>query len=463
MVPRFFIVKSYSLVNVTSNTINIGDNNYHHIVGVNDGTDLKVYIDGQLDVTNAGNGGNIYNGNRDLIIGKLNSNIRNFDGLMSNMVIWGDSQETEIPNIYNNGTPATSYTNTPVAWWKLNNTTTGIQDSVGSNDGTNNGTTKVNTFVSTEAGVSSGMTEQNLVNNNVSALNGESSGMTSANLVTSTLTRQVPYNSYSLNFDGTSDYIDCGGDTSLQMTGDISVSAWFKTSSTGVQKQIIGRGIDWVMNGWSLFVAGDNKVKIMLNAGGYPVAASSTTVTDGEWHHVVGIRDSSGGAGSLTLYLDGVEGVSADGGSTAMANGSETWIASGTNGGSKMNGKISNVVVWDKALTSTDALKLYNSGVPGDLSNFNPTPVSWWSLGSDSYFNGNDWICPDLVSTNNGTSDGMDANALVGDAPNSTANGTSTNMSIDANLTGNAPNSSNNSFSVNMSYDDKVEDVAPSP
>ena len=79
--------------------------------------------------------------------------------------------------------------------------------------------------------------------------------------------------------------------------------------------------------------------------------------------------------------------------------------------------------------------------------------------GSDSHYNGNNWICPDLVSTNNGISNGMGANALVGNAPNSTANGTSTNMTIDANLTGNAPNSSNNSFSVNMSFDDRETDV----
>ena len=52
------------------------------------------------------------------------------------------------------------------------------------------------------------MTEQNLVNNNVSALNGESSGMTSANLVLSDLTRAVPYDSYSFNFDrASSDYM----------------------------------------------------------------------------------------------------------------------------------------------------------------------------------------------------------------------------------------------------------------
>ena len=394
------------------------------------------------------------------------------ESIISNIVILDkELTSSEVTTMYNNGNPIYNLSDIPQSnnvklWWKLNtDPSSNIVDSSGNNQTgvTSNYVSSdlKNIAVGTNSGKTSGMTEQNLVNNNVSVLNGESSGMDTSNLVTSTLTRKVPYNSYSLNFDGNDDYIDCGGDASLQMTGDISVSAWFKTSSTGVQKQIIGRGADWVMNGWSLFVAGDNKVKIMLNAGGYPVAASNTTVTDGEWHHVLGVRDSSGGAGSLKLYLDGVEGVSVDGGSTAMANGSETWIASGTNFGSKMNGKISNVAVWNKALTPTEALKLYNSGVPSDLSSFNPSPISWWSLGSDSYYNGNNWICPDLVSTNNGISNGMGANALVGNAPNSTANGTSTNMTIDANLTGNAPNSSNNSFSVNMSFDDRETD-APS-
>ena len=53
----------------------------------------------------------------------------------------------------------------------------------------------------------------------------------------------------------------------------------------------------------------------------------------------------------------------------------------------------------------------------------------------------------------------MDNDALIGDAPNSTANGTSANMTIGANLTGNAPNSSNNSFSVNMNYADRETSV----
>ena len=77
------------------------------------------------------------------------------------------------------------------------------------------------------------MTEQNLVFNNVSSLNGESSGMDTSNLVTSTLTRQIPYNSYSLNFDsGSSNYINIPNNSILNFgTNDHTISSWINVES----------------------------------------------------------------------------------------------------------------------------------------------------------------------------------------------------------------------------------------
>jgi hypothetical protein len=145
-----------------------------------------------------------------------------YNGEMSNIVIWNSDQGSEKDNIYNNGTPTNSYTNTPTSWWKLDNLTTGLQDSgSGGNNATNNGTTVANTFVNTESATSTNMTEQSLVNNNVSTLNGESSGMTSGNLVLSDLTRNLPYENYSLEFDGALEYINCGN--VLDQTGS---SGW---------------------------------------------------------------------------------------------------------------------------------------------------------------------------------------------------------------------------------------------
>ena len=197
------------------------------------------------------------------------------------------------------------------------------------------------------------------------------------NVSVTALSTSLVDNNFALSFNGTDEYVNAGSATELQMTGDISISAWFKTSVTGTQKQIVTRGPDWVMNGWSLFVRSNNQVAIMLNTSGNPIATSSSTVTDGQWHHVVGVRDSSGGTGSLKIYLDGVEAGSADGGTDAMPNGSEVWIGSGTNGGSKMTGDIDEVAIWNTALQLADVQRIYNgSSTSGKAANLFSTGLS---------------------------------------------------------------------------------------
>ncbi len=128
----------------------------------------------------------------------------------------------------------------------------------------------------------------------------------------------------------------------------------------------------------------------------------------------------------------------------------------------EFEGNLSNVAVWTSVLTQDQVLTIYNGGVPNSISSL--SPISWWSLAGDSYYNGTNWICPDLGSGgNNGTSSGMGGTELVGNGPGSTANTTATNMAIPANLKGDSPNSTKNAFSVNMNSADRVADVAPTP
>ena len=135
----------------------------------------------------------------------------------------------------------------------------------------------------------------------------------------------------------------------------------------------------------------------------------------------------------------------------------------GTFGGAEyINGEISNFAIWDSSLTEDQIITIYNGGVPNNISSLSPT--LWYSLGSDSYFNGNDFICPDLSSnSNNGTSSGMGGTELVGNGPGSTGNGTATSMNIPANLQGNAPNSTKNAFSINMTETDRVSGTGNVP
>ena len=80
-------------------------------------------------------------------------------------------------------------------------------------------------------------------------------------------------------------------------------------------------------------------------------------------------------------------------------------------------------------------------------------------MSGDSYFNGNNWTCLDLIGSNNLTGVNDSGQELVGDGPGGSANGTATNMDIPANLKGDAPNSSSNAFSVNMDTADRVASV----
>ena len=65
-------------------------------------------------------------------IGKIGSRTGvYYTGEISNVAIWKSDQSSEISNIYNSGVPATTYTNTPTAWYKLNQSANWEADTVG--------------------------------------------------------------------------------------------------------------------------------------------------------------------------------------------------------------------------------------------------------------------------------------------------------------------------------------------
>ena len=164
------------------------------------------------------------------------------------------------------------------------------------------------------------------------------------------------------------------------------------------------------------------------------------------------------------MYVDGVQKATGSVSTLSATAGNNVKIGNTTSPMSSFpfDGTISNCSIYSSALTEDQVLTIYNGGVPNSLSSL--SPVSWWSLSGDSYFNGNDWICPDLSSGgNNGTSNGMGGTELVGDGPGSTGNGIATSMNIPANLQGNAPNSTKNAFSINMTETDRVSGTGNVP
>ena len=193
------------------------------------------------------------------------------------------------------------------------------------------------------------------------------------------------------------------------------------------------------------------------------IATSSTVLSTNTWYHVVCTYDGRGGStayNGINIYLNSIlESVTTNGGSyTAMSNTSQPVQIATHSGGSFFDGSISNVSIWNTALTSAQVTEIYNEGVPSNLNNHSAYSnlVSWWQLGSNSSFNTN-WTVLDEKGSNNGTSVNMGEDAIV-DGVGSYANGLSSGMGGDE-VIGDAPYSTANSLSVNMDVEDRVEDT----
>ncbi len=173
----------------------------------------------------------------------------------------------------------------------------------------------------------------------------------------------------SYEFDGTSDYVNLG--TGITPTSAITISSWIYKNTTGSTEFIAGKWL-WEspdVNGrsYALYVLND-KLRFTISSDGTDpntgYAESSTTLSSGQWYHVVGTFDGS----NIRVYVDGTLL-----GTTAKSSGISNENAVGTylgiqNGGatpsSYFNGKIDEVFIYNKSLTTTQINQLYTQTAP---------------------------------------------------------------------------------------------------
>ena len=111
------------------------------------------------------------------------------------------------------------------------------------------------------------------------------------------------------DFDGAS-YINCGNDPSLAFNGgsqDFSIEARIKRNLAGVEESIVDKR-DANDDGYRLIVAATNLIYLSVDEID---VISSSTITDTNWHHIVGVIDRDGNG---QLYIDRV----ADGNAVAI-------------------------------------------------------------------------------------------------------------------------------------------------
>ena len=427
---------------------NVTDGNWHNIVATRSSTGSSVWLDG---VYIANNGGNIssdldymVNSSQNVTIGTASDLTNYFGGELSNIQIWNTVlTEADALSIYNSGQPNTTAFGSPVSWWKLDNTTTGIQDSgSASNNGTNNGATEIQTNVWTPR------------------LNGESDTLPSTALVSSDLQFNSAYSSFSLNFNGLDDNLNVGD---IDNSVGLSFSTWISTTSTNASNY---QNIAWKRNGstgWFiqyLYSSGTNaKIKFIIFHTNGVNSGSEITINNlqsGDWFNITLTYDGTDAVGALKLYSNGVQvysNPSTLGGTGIAVNNDDLYFA-GAASSAWLECKMDEIAMWSSALNQAQVSSIYNNGYPKDLTSLSPT--NWWRLGEDAYFTGTNFTVPNqIIGGNNGVSSNLPYTALIADAPGSYAAGLGSSLAL-ADRVGDAPLSTANSLSFNMTPVNRV-------
>ena len=434
----FLHFSSWATYNFTGN-VTISDGNWHFVCITFDGSVINGYVDGNSagpNLTNAS--ASLATTDTPYYIGgsATGNSAKYFDGSISNVAVYNSAlTSSQVSTLFNFGTPETAISFSPISWWKLDNLTTGIQDSgSASNNGTNSnpGATQVTSDVL-----------------DVQPVNGVSTTLPSTALQQSDLQFDSPYSNYSLFFDGTI-YIDCSNSSILNIFNNISISAWVKASTFANYDLIIGRSTnnDYDLgisggggSGVLRFHSGNGTTQEYVDSAGFSLALN-------QWYHVAIVRTVT--PNQVTFFVNGQQLNTAALSLTPTGSTDITRIGSrsGTFG---FNGKIDETALWSTALTSAQILEIYNNGRPKDLTTFSGTaPISWWRLGENAYFVNNNITLPNSVSgTPNGVSSGTATSMLSADAPGTYANGIGTNLDI-IDRVGEAALSTSNSQSYNM-------------
>ena len=203
----------------------------------------------------------------------------------------------------------------------------------------------------------------------------------------------------SLELDGDADYVTVADHADFTFSDGssddpFSISAWVYLDGLGSNMPIITK---WNTNNreWAIVV---NSTSGLVSAYLYDdaanvqhVATTTTGLSATTWYHITMTYDGSGGAtgaDGIKIYIDGTSDTL-----TATSNASYDNIQDGTAGviigaelmsGLYFDGKLDEISIWDKELTSAEVTEVYNDGCPTDLrfhtvyKSSKSNLVAWW-------------------------------------------------------------------------------------
>ena len=352
------------------------ENEWFHLTGTYDGSNVRIYVNATLDGSNSRTG-TLNDGSNDLIIG--NGIGGSFNGDIDDVRIYNKAlTAAEILELYNKPNEAL------VGHWKLDETsgTTAADSSIYGNDGTMNG--------------------------GLDASNDSADGVYET----------------SLDFDN-DDYISIPNNSLYNLVNSYTIASWFKIdeenpvhgSHTIIAKGINGPG--YFLNYSMDFNEPENSLRCSYthSSGAFRATPQiNDSLVHGQWHHGACVLDPL--TEILTAYVDGVQiaqyDTSADDITPAPQDlmiGRRSTSAGGTE---YTRGKIDDVRIYNRALDATEIQALYDES--------NGALIGHWKLDEtsgttavDSSSQGNDGTMINGLDAGSDSVDGIIETALTFD------------------------------------------------
>ena len=176
-------------------------------------------------------------------------------------------------------------------------------------------------------------------------------------------------NSGSITFDGTDDYINLGNILDQNGSDSFSISCWFRLNIINQNHAIFAKEEN-IPNylGYMIYVRADNRFALALindiTTDAF-IVGSTTTANSNQWYNLTVTYSGTKLNTGIKIYLNSViETNNYILGTTLVgstSNSLNTRIGSRDSNGVPLNGRISNVQVYNRVLSATEILQNYNA------------------------------------------------------------------------------------------------------
>jgi hypothetical protein len=186
-------------------------------------------------------------------------------------------------------------------------------------------------------------------------------------------------NAYSVDFDGTNDYIQLPNGVLTALSGTAyTISMWYKLNQEGYYMEAFSAGGttgDRVLTYFRARTSGTVSIEFYAGSATRLIEASPFQSIN-TWNNAVITVDTGG---TSSLYVNGA--LKAQSANVPQTTPTNPVIGCLDGASNFLDGKIDEVAIFNSALSASDVSDIYNSGVPADLTSL--SPVNWWRMGDN--------------------------------------------------------------------------------